>query len=296
MAQPSSHTSGPTAPNDDLLSTEDFLSLPGTTLAEHGRGRIESTRMGAVELLVLRFDEAVAVVSRFGAQVLTYRPHAAEPDTLFTSSLAHLDGRAAIRGGIPVCWPWFGPAAEPQHGWARLHPWDIEALAVDDAGAEVRLGFAHRGGAAGLTVRLDDALAVELTHRADPDPADTGAAVPVTAALHAYLRTGDPTRTTVEGIGSAPLPIPAAGLDEVHPLTGGSAHRTLTLDDPTLGRRLRIRTDASDAVVWNPGKPLGDTTPDAHRGFLCVEPTRISRPLAPGDTLRMRLTADRPGS
>lgn len=356
------HSEDPSAApaRGDLLSTEDFLSLPARTLAEGERSRIDATRMGAVDLLVLRSDTAVAVVSRFGAQVLTYRP-ADGHDALFTSSLARFDAGAAIRGGIPVCWPWFGPAATPQHGWARLHTWDVESLTADGTGAEVRLGFAHRGAAAGLTVRLDDGLAVELHHRADPAPetgtraplhavpepgtlgggspapaADGGPPapeVPVTAALHAYFAVGEALSTTVTGVAAGELRIPAGGIDTVFPLAGtaGAAgpgesapdaaepastapadpvrdtadtardtagpavpERRIVIADPALGRRLTVTTNATDAVVWNPAQQLGDTTAAAHHGFVCVEPARISTPLAPGDTLRMHLVVDRP--
>ncbi|GAA4383301.1 hypothetical protein AB0I45_05615 [Brevibacterium sp. NPDC049920] len=299
-----------TAPaRDDLLSAEDFLSLPSETLAEGERGRIDATRMGAVDLLVLRFDTAVAVVSRFGAQVLAHRP-AGRPDTLFTSSLARFDTGAAIRGGIPVCWPWFGPASTPQHGWARLHTWDVEALAVDGTGAEVRLGFSHRGAAAGLTVRLGDGLSVELAHRADPVPeTTTGAPLraaqapgatpappepPVTAALHAYFAVGDAQRTEIAGVTDRTLHVPAEGIDSVFPLAGtaGTADHRIVITDPALGRRLTVTTNATDAVVWNPAQQLGDTTARAHHGFVCVEPARISSPLPPGDTLRMHLAVD----
>ena len=307
MAHPEDTSAAPV--HADLLSTADFLSLPAETLTEGGRGRIDATRMGAVDLLVLRFDAAVAVVSRFGAQVLTYHP-ADGPDALFTSSLARFDTGAAIRGGIPVCWPWFGPAADPQHGWARLHTWDVEALTVDGTGAEVRLGFSHRGAAAGLTVRLGDGLSVELAHRADPVPeTTTGAPLraaqapgatpappepPVTAALHAYFAVGDAQRTEIAGVTDRTLHVPAEGIDSVFPLAGtaGTADHRIVITDPALGRRLTVTTNATDAVVWNPAQQLGDTTARAHHGFVCVEPARISSPLTPGDTLRMHLAVD----
>lgn len=266
MAHPEDTSAAPV--HADLLSTADFLSLPAETLTEGGRGRIDATRMGAVDLLVLRFDAAVAVVSRFGAQVLTYRP-ADGPDALFTSSLARFDTGAAIRGGIPVCWPWFGPAADPQHGWARLHTWDVEALTVDGTGAEVRLGFAHRGAAAGLTVRLDGGLSVELQHRADPAAdAGTGAPlhaapeprtpasgepapeVPVTAALHAYFAVGDALGTAITGVTDGELRIPAGGIDTVFPLA----------DAASAGGQ----TDATEPAGTAPTAPAGPVAAD-HR-------------------------------
>ncbi|GAA4283554.1 D-hexose-6-phosphate mutarotase [Brevibacterium daeguense] len=294
----------------DLLSTEDFVSLPQAPLAASDAGRITRAHMGSVDLLLLEYRGATAVVSEFGAQVLAYRPADAAREVLFTSSQAAFDATTAIRGGVPVCWPWFGPAAQPQHGWARISRWSVETATVTETAAIVTLSLDHRDGRADVTVCLDDGLEIELRHAATPD-----LDFAPTAALHAYFRVGDSARTTVTGITEEPRDFPPGGIDRVYSLSGSAtgdsatgdsatgnsatgdsgtgrsaAESTLRIHDPVLARTIHLRTNASDAVVWNPAHGLADTTAEAHRGFVCVEPARISRPLSTSDALRMRLT------
>jgi glucose-6-phosphate 1-epimerase len=286
---------GPGSPDRaaaDLLSTEDFTSLPQAPLAASESGRITRAHMGSVDLLVLEFRGATAVISEFGAQVLTYRPADAAREVLFTSSRAVFDATTAIRGGVPVCWPWFGPAAQPQHGWARISRWSLETATVTETAAIVTLSLDHHNGRADVTVCLDDGLEVELRHAATPE-----LDIAPTAALHAYFRVGDAARTTVTGITAEPRDFPPEGIDRAYSLGEFPSERTLRIEDPVLARTIRLSTNATDAVVWNPARRLADTTAEAHRGFVCVEPARISRPLAASDALRMRLmaTAQPPG-
>ena len=92
---------------------------------------------------------ASALVTPFGAHLLSWRP-TGDPDVLWLSSRAVLDGTKAIRGGIPLCLPWFGsPTDSPTrpgegagaHGFARTSPWKLLASTQPADGAPASFSF-----------------------------------------------------------------------------------------------------------------------------------------------------------
>ena len=240
-----------------------------------------------------------------GAHVTSYVT-AAGRDLLYLSERATFRDGEAIRGGIPVIFPQFGPGALPRHGFARTRSWTLEAgegrgdapwarlrLTSDDA---TRAIWPHDFDAT-LTVRLGaDALRVEL------EIENTGSAsLTFTGALHSYLRVGDVERAVVEGLRGARYLDQTTGARDVledEPrvaFTGEvdrvyrAAPRTLVLQDAAESRAVRVGLDGfGDAVVWNPGEEKGgaidDLDPSGWRRFVCVEAAAAAEPvtLAPG--------------
>ncbi|MGL4776672.1 MAG: D-hexose-6-phosphate mutarotase, partial [Aeromonas veronii] len=84
-------------------------------------------------VLTINNDYAKAEISLFGAHVLSYQRHG-EPASIWLSDKAVLDGSKPVRGGIPICWPWFGPAparvgsGKPSHGFARTTLWMLDGV------------------------------------------------------------------------------------------------------------------------------------------------------------------------
>jgi len=259
---------------------------------------------------------ARATVALQGAQVLSYVP-AGGREVLWLSPVGRLGTGKALRGGIPVCWPWFGPHPTgpglPAHGLVRAASWHVSgSLAGSGGAASVALawrapggvpeGLARRELSARIEVTLADALEVALVTRNDgPRP------VAITQALHTYLAVGDIGRVDVGGLDGRDYvdqidanamkrqsgTIGFAGeVDRIYTATTDS----VTVDDPVLGRRLVVDKSGSLAtVVWNPwidkGRRLGDTGgDDGYRRFVCVEtanagPHRVS--VAPGGEARL---------
>ena len=163
---------------------------------------------GAVARLKWRGSEATVALQ--GAQVLGWRHAGAE--MLWLSSASRLGTGKAMRGGIPVCWPWFGPhpgdPAKPSHGFVRTRAWEVASSAVDDAA--VSITFSTRTGdgdrdlfphdaEARLTVTLGAGLSLDLaTHNLGP------AALPLSQALHTYFRVSDIASVQVEGLAGQP--------------------------------------------------------------------------------------------
>lgn len=88
---------------------------------------------GGLTVAEINNAHAAATVALHGGHVISYRPHEQEPVLWISQKSAYQAGKA-IRGGIPVCWPWFGAhptdAAKPAHGFARTQPWNVLAAGV----------------------------------------------------------------------------------------------------------------------------------------------------------------------
>ncbi len=245
-----------------------------------------------------------------GAQVLSWTT-ADGVERLFLSPRAVFDGRTAIRGGVPVCFPQFnqrGPL--PKHGFARNLPWRRAAVDEDVPSDAVQLAFElddseatralwphefHARLTATLSPgRLAIAFAVENTGEASFD---------FTLALHSYLRTGDTGATRLHGLGGAA--VWDAVRDQRHPAEPARAAEPIMFDgefDRVYAARraplrlaeprgtLEIAQSAvfPETVVWNPGEALcaklADMPADGWRHMVCVEAAAIDTPvrLVPG--------------
>lgn len=249
-----------------------------------------------------------AVIALRGGQVLSYIPRGGV-DALWLSPLARLDGAKAVRGGIPVCWPWFGPhpadPALPAHGFVRVVDWQVAWAAADAETARLRLewplpmtdvaestaGAPWRQLGLTLDVTLGSTLDLALTTHNRGDTA-----VELSQALHTYLRTGDVEAIRIDGLDGrdyidkvAPLLLGAAPTDPVRCRQAGSVAISQEVDrvyvdtvdsvcvtDKSLGRRITVaKRGSASTVVWNPwtekAARLGDLGPDGHRPFVCIE-------------------------
>ena len=149
-------------------------------------------------------------VSLYGGHVLAYRPAGHSP-VLFVSQRSNFEPGKPIRGGIPLCWPWFGPnpddSTKPLHGFARILQWDLAATEYSNDVTELRLSlsdseFTRRAWphafALSLRIWLDERLNLELTtENRDAQP------FTFTQAFHPYLLVRDILDVTVHGLDGA---------------------------------------------------------------------------------------------
>jgi glucose-6-phosphate 1-epimerase len=246
-----------------------------------------------------------------GAQVLTWTPTGQAP-VVWLSSDARFQPTKSLRGGIPVCWPWFGAHAQdpakPAHGFARNLDWAVRETASTPEGTRIVFGFTPgeaqqalwpHNAELTLTVVLGDALRLVLTTR------NTGAEpIVITQALHTYFRVGDIAAVHVTGLEGCDYIDKAIsgdprirqegpiGIDrEVNRIYLGCPGSVAILDE-ALGRRIVIdKSGSASYVVWNPwaetGAKFGDMGPDGYRQMLCVETTNAwddTSTIAPGGT------------
>lgn len=234
---------------------------------------------------------ARAAISVHGGQLLAWRPTGFD-EVLWCSPTSRRPPQA-IRGGVPVCWPYFGrdgqPADAPQHGHARITAWQfVDAMEEEDAvvldlalppdpRTPLRLRQRLRIGAA-----LEQTLIT--THAGD-------AGIAFTQALHSYFAVGDVEQVSVSGVDGLRYADKLEGgrhaqagdwrLDE--PRDPGrsdciyeDAGSRFVLTDPVGRRRITVETRGSRSlVIWNPGEAgaaaIADMPPRGWREFLCVE-------------------------
>lgn len=244
----------------------------------------------------LENNGSTAFISLYGAHVMHYNPKG-EKDILWNSETSFFEQGKPIRGGIPVCWPWFGPhesdSSKPMHGFARLSVWDVAKTLVNSAG-ETELVLALNDNAdtkalwpysfqAFLVVKLGRQLTLALIVR------NTGAEpFTMTEALHTYFQVGDASQVTIEGLEGATY---LDGLNQNAPVVQKeklieikkeenrrylNTTATCIINDPLLGRKIRVeKQNSNTTVVWNPWINTAKSMPDFHdegyKTMVCVE-------------------------
>lgn len=225
-----------------------------------------------------------ARVSLHGAHVMSWKP-AGEEEVLYLSPDAVYKEGKAIRGGIPVCWPWFNAhpadASQPSHGLVRGRFWEFLGASEDEAGVTLRFGIRVGIWHAELTVRAGEELEVALESRNDSE-----VPIVVSGALHTYLGVSDISQVRVVNLDGCPY-LDTAGVPEMRKQKGdvafarevdriyGSTGRILLVDDLS-GRTILIeKTGSPSTVVWNPwaekAAVLADLPDDGYLKFCCIE-------------------------
>jgi glucose-6-phosphate 1-epimerase len=275
---------------------------------------------GGLDRLALHAAEGEALVYLQGAHVAHFQPKDEKP-VLWMSAASHFERGKAIRGGVPICFPWFGPKADapdaPAHGYARILPWTVGAVTRETDGSleavlELTAEAAARGGfpdgfSLSMAVTVARSLRMELTVRNVGRGASTFA-----EALHSYLAVSDVRQARVrglEGVGyvdktagmarkpgeSEPIAI-SAETDRVY--TG--ATEPVTVEDPGWRRRVVVaKRGSATTVVWNPwvgkAKAMPDFGDDEWTGMVCVETANVGDDaihLAPGGSHVMTATTE----
>ncbi len=265
-----------------------------------------------------------------GAHLTQWQPASREP-VLFLSERSAFTPGKAIRGGIPIIFPWFGapetspihpPQGSASHGFARVWPWTLRfvALAGDDLHLSFTLDHNERLHALGfdfLQLGVDFILGSKLTVRLSAVHSVTGPeARPFVfeEALHAYLQLGDIHQVSIEGLaGTDYLDKTDSFLrkDQVDPIIIFTSETDrpylnttspVTLVDPVLRRRLCVsKAHSSTTVVWSPAAALTaklpDLAPDDWQHFACIETANVAEnavTLAPGQahTMEMQLSVE----
>ncbi len=277
--------------------------------------------LGNLDRLALTAPDGEAHVYLHGAHVTHFQARTGAP-VLFVSRRSHFEAGTPgkpIRGGVPICFPWFGAKADdpraPAHGFARTLTWQLGDVKRDDRGTMqaalhlsandfTRALFPHEF-AATLIVTVSAHLTLELVVK------NTGSSpMTIEQALHSYFAVGDVRRVSVTGLEGVPYvdktqafarmpgasaPITIAGeTDRVY----GGARGDVTIVDPVLGRRVVVRkVESATTVVWNPwtekAKTMSDFGDEEWQAMICVEAANTAEDaviLPPGTSHTMSAT------
>ena len=254
---------------------------------------------------------AEAQICTYGAQVLSFKPSVADHDLLFLSpQSAYGDGKA-IRGGVPICWPWFGedPSGHgrPTHGFARNQVWQVIESYQANNGAvticfqllpsEMSRRYWHCEFILQLSVTISDTLKIALT----TENRDVESFV-ISQALHTYFNIGNIEQLHLLGLDNYHYLDKTLNFDQklqqgdvlFHTETDRiylHSPEQLCIEDKVLGRRVMIESHGSQTtVVWNPWNKvviLKDMLIDAYKHFICVETANAANnsiELAPGES------------
>ncbi len=270
---------------------EKLFSLP---VNEQITPYISLRKLGELPVLVIVHPKVRAAVTLQGAQLVAWQPSGEKPVIWLSEKTAWTPGKA-IRGGVPLCWPWFGPAGEPAHGFARTLPWTLSAHDENEESVVLTLVLENNEQTQKLwphdftlfaRFRFSDRCDIELEAHGDFE---------ATAALHSYFAVEDISGVEVSGLGTRYI-------DKVNNGTTGiseSGRQTYpdridriytqpegcSLIADTAGKRtLEIYHHYHhDVVTWNPGPELscsmGDMANEGYKTMVCVETAHVSMPM-----------------
>jgi glucose-6-phosphate 1-epimerase len=282
------------------------LGIPGSARVVAGNG-------GLAKVAIATRDTKGEIYLH-GAHVTSWQPRGAE-EMLFVSSESRWEDGRAIRGGVPICFPWFADKADtpsaPAHGFVRTTAWQLESIVR--AGDEVTVSMFTESNDAtkrwwpadfhlALRAAFGAELKLELVVRNNG-----GSSLRFEEALHAYFRVGqiekarlhgldtfhylDKTDSNRQKIQQGPIVI-VSETDRVYLNTKCA----IELEDHCLRRRLAVSKENSfTTVVWNPwiekAKALSDFGDDEWMQMVCIETSNVADfavALAPGQQHKMQ--------
>lgn len=247
-----------------------------------------------LKYLHITHPKAHTRISLFGAHLLSFTPANSAP-VIWMSDDAIFNGVKAIRGGIPICWPWFGPAQEsptvqplaqtqnfPSHGFARNSHWQLLESQSNDDSCRIRLQLTPSSNTKKLWSHdfnliaefiISESLTLNLiTHNTGNNSFD------YSGALHSYFQISQPDAIQVHGLdNNNPAPRTLTGAVDI---VCDAPAATITLEDKQLRHKIAINNQGNNAmVVWNPwqvgAKAFTDMPDDGYQTMFCLEPAII---------------------
>lgn len=253
--------------NSQIESLASRFEVPGLRFEEGSGGLLRA---------VVHTPVAKGEIYLHGAHVASFQP-AGQPPVIWMSAAANFESGKPIRGGVPICFPWFGPhpsdASAPMHGTARTKEWEmIAASRLADGG----IGIAMQTTIDAMTLRFQVNFGLQLQMSLHTElPFSAESSVRLEEALHTYFHVGDIRSVSIDGLESVQYydkmnqgtltpasqqPIRfTCETDRVYFDTGD----TCVLHDPALQRTITVRkTGSRSTVVWNPWIAKSAKLPD----------------------------------
>jgi glucose-6-phosphate 1-epimerase len=271
---------------------------------------------GALPKVQITAPAASGEMYLHGAHVTSWKPAGAQ-EALFLSPNSIWKDRVAIRGGVPVCFPWFGDKAgdphAPAHGFVRTKEWQLDSIAQNGSGVSVSMftesdAATRKWGPSDFRLLLRATFGAELV--LELITTNTGQSpLRFEEAMHAYYNVGDVQQASISGLDSVSYldktdsyrektqhgdVVITAETDRVYLNT----QHTLELSDPALQRKIHVeKVNSRSTVIWNPwlekSRGLADLGEGQWKHMLCIEVTNVGDAaidLAPGQQHTMKAT------
>ena len=274
----------------EITLNHDIDSL-NTRFAIPARLRFHSDHAGFPVADITTAD-ATACVALHGGQVLGWQPTGQQPVIWVSKAAVYQPGKS-VRGGVPICWPWFGAmAGQSAHGFVRNRPWQVRQASMTAADTvELRLGLQDDASTRALwdfafdlelRVTVGATLTMELVTRNRGEQPFS-----ISEAMHTYFHVGDIHQTAVQGLDGTDYLDKVSNIAPAHQ-TGavrfdGETDRVYLnttadclIEDPAWQRVIRIaKAGSTSTVVWNPWsekeKNFADMAAGEYKDMVCVE-------------------------
>jgi D-hexose-6-phosphate mutarotase len=263
-----------------------------------------------LEALELQFGENRCTLTLQGAHLISFIKSGVEQ--LWMSPKCIIETGKPIRGGVPVCWPWFGAHATeanyPAHGFARTALWSVESEKCSTEFTQVVLKLENRSSnplfpfdcSVRLQVTLRDSLELSLITE------NEGSEVfPLSQALHTYFPISDLSSARIEGLNGCRYADKLldyaesvesrelVSLEEPSDRVYFDSSESLKLIDGKTTRTIH-KQNSNTTVVWNPGfntaEKMTDIGSENYRNFLCIEAANAMsdvRLIEPGESFTL---------
>lgn len=259
-----------------------------------------------VDIVTIDHPKGKASVSLYGGHVLTWQPSGHKPVIWISESAEFQEGKA-IRGGVPICWPWFGPLLDEtgqnvgNHGFARNSVWRLDNVEIAEQQVTMQLSLSgddsHRLWPEPFKIvqtlifgqEFTQELAIE--NRAEHE-------VEFSSALHSYFQVSHPKETVVEPLAilqyddkiSLETQQKSAIENCIGPIDRiyyGSDNQEII--DQGWQRKIKVESRGCHQwVFWNPGKDIATNMADVHyqgeNEFVCLEAANTQWQAIPAKT------------
>ena len=249
------------------------------------------------EIPVLKLDHAIgsALISLQGAQLLQWQPLGQTESVLWLSNIEPFQQGKAIRGGIPICYPWFNNAGTPAHGYARTSLWQLTDYLIEVQQVKLSFTLFDENGIieAKLHMQFDQNCTLTFTHYKQEE---------AQIAFHSYFNIEHIQNVEAQHLPTQCLnsltnqienqPTTRKITENVDCIYSVAPISQSEIVDKQGQRIIRLQQyNASDMVLWNPWhKVTSAMTENAYQGMLCLETARIQQPLPAKQEIKVTLS------
>lgn len=273
-------------------------------LTSNEYGQVQQVELSQdISALKIQHNCATAMVSLYGGHVLSWQP-SGEKEIFWLSQTSEYQQGKAIRGGIPLCWPWFGAHPDDidnkmgNHGFARTQCWKIEFIDISKQGVEICLNWHGENmnplwpfaGELKQNLFFGESFKQVFTMK-------NNSAIDAyyTGALHSYFAVSSPNNVKVDALAQATFYDKLTGKNcEPQPLVNAvgpvdriyHTDKVMTLVDENWQREITLKTiNTQQWVFWNPGEEVAKKMADIHlngeQEFVCLEAANTQMQLLP---------------